>query len=71
MYIWARPKADNPLANAADYVERALQESHVSLAPGFAYGTGGDDYIRISVGVADALITEALERLTSWYEGLR
>jgi LL-diaminopimelate aminotransferase len=67
MYIWARLVSDNPIPSAANYVEHALQEAHVSLAPGGAYGPGGADCIRISVGVQDTLIEQAFERLTTWY----
>lgn len=71
MYIWARLTAGNPVETATAYVDRALQEAHVSLAPGAAYGPGGTGHIRISVGVADALIEQALDRLTTWYTALR
>lgn len=63
LYIWAKPLT----MNANDYVEQALEEAFVSFAPGGAYGPGGDDYVRISVGISDARLDEALDRLKRWY----
>jgi LL-diaminopimelate aminotransferase len=63
LYIWAKPVH----MDAKSYVEQALLEAHVSLAPGGAYGPGGDEYIRISVGVSDERFEESLDRLKVWY----
>lgn len=65
LYVWA--KTDN--MPASQYVERALTEAHVSIAPGGAYGNGGHDYIRISLGIPDNRLQQALDRLKSWYQG--
>lgn len=63
LYIWAKPTK----ISATQYVEEALTEAHVSLAPGDAYGPGGNDYIRFSVGVTDEEFAQALEQLKAWY----
>ncbi|MBC8097913.1 MAG: aminotransferase class I/II-fold pyridoxal phosphate-dependent enzyme [Armatimonadetes bacterium] len=63
LYIWARP---NEMSGNA-YVEQALNEAHVSLAPGSAYGPGGDAYVRFSVGVSDERLDESINRLKVWY----
>lgn len=63
LYIWAKVE-DMP---ALDYVEKALQEAHVSLAPGAAYGPGGDEYIRISITITEERLKEGIERLKTWY----
>lgn len=63
LYIWAKPEK----FSASDYVERALTEAHVSMAPGLTYGPGGKDYVRISLSIADERIQEALRRLQEWY----
>lgn len=63
LYIWATPvKLD-----ANTYVEEALTEGHVSLAPGGSYGPGGENYLRFSVGMSDERIDEAINRLKKWY----
>ncbi|MEO1286843.1 MAG: aminotransferase class I/II-fold pyridoxal phosphate-dependent enzyme [Chloroflexota bacterium] len=63
LYIWARSE-DMP---ALDYVNQARDHAHVSLAPGAAYGPGGDDYIRISVTNTADRLQEGMERLKAWY----
>lgn len=64
LYLWAKP-----LEMTADrYVEQALNIAHVSLAPGGAYGPGGGDYLRLSVGVSDARLDESIDRLRDWYK---
>ncbi len=64
LYIWAKT-SDMP---AEQYVERALTEAHVSIAPGGAYGQGGEDYIRLSLGVPIDKLENAIERLKNWYK---
>ena len=64
LYIWAKVLD----GDATAYVESALNNAHVSLAPGAAYGPGGNDYVRFSVGVADDELSEALDALQSWYK---
>ncbi len=63
MYIWARVID----GSAEDYVLSALNDAHVSIAPGAAYGPGGDGYLRLSVGVPDERLQEGLQRLKTWY----
>lgn len=65
MYVWARVERQD--WNGAVYNDRALSEAHVSLAPGAMYGPGGDRYLRFSLGVPDARLDTALERLKLWY----
>lgn len=64
LYIWAKVKH----GDSSEYVEQALQGALVALAPGEAYGPGGKPYVRISLGVPDARLTVALERLKQWYQ---
>ncbi len=66
LYVWAH-LTDASFADGASYAEAALVNAHVSVAPGQIYGPGGMNDVRISVGVADARLEEALNRLKSWY----
>lgn len=66
IYVWARVAAESKVPGC-DYTDRALTEAHVSMAPGDAYGPGGKDYVRISLGVADDRLAAAMERLKNWY----
>ncbi len=65
LYVWAHVE-DNRL-NGSSYAEAALSNAHVSVAPGEIYGAAGKRYVRLSVGIADERLEEALERLTNWY----
>ncbi len=64
LYVWA--KVEN--GNGASYAENALMNAHVSLAPGEIYGAAGKNFVRMSVGTADARLDEALHRLKQWYK---
>jgi LL-diaminopimelate aminotransferase len=64
LYIWGRT-ADG---DGRRYVEDALMHAHVSMAPGAIYGPGGDAYVRLSVGIGDARLEQALDRLKDWYK---
>jgi len=63
LYIWARVLD----GDAERYVEGALEQAHVSIAPGTVYGEGGTGYVRLSMSIAAARIQEGLERLQAWY----
>ena len=63
LYVWARAVE----GDGASYCERALEATSVVLAPGLIYGDAGNNYIRISIGMDDAHIDEALQRLKVWY----
>jgi LL-diaminopimelate aminotransferase len=63
LYVWAKVQR----GDAAQYLEDALQQAHVVLAPGLAYGPGGAGYVRFSYAVEDDRLDEALVRLKEWY----
>lgn len=63
LYIWARvPDGDD-----IGYTETMLNEARVSLTPGSFYGEDGKGYVRISLGIADDKLDEALDRLKSYW----
>lgn len=63
LYIWGRVLD----GDGDTYVEAALREALVALAPGSAYGPGGKQYVRISLGIPDDRLAIALDRLKQWY----
>ncbi len=63
LYVWAKVLD----GDATAYVESALMNAHVSLAPGGAYGPGGNGYVRFSMGVEEDELTQALDALVAWY----
>lgn len=64
LYIWAQTLD----MDGSRYVQMALEGAHVAFAPGAAYGPGGEQFIRISLGIADNRLIEALDRLKHWYQ---
>ncbi|MEP7286883.1 MAG: aminotransferase class I/II-fold pyridoxal phosphate-dependent enzyme [Chloroflexota bacterium] len=64
LYVWARVLD----GSAQEYCDRALNEALVAVTPGEMYGTGGHRYVRLSLGVADDRLDEALTRLREWYQ---
>ncbi|GAB4524381.1 MAG: LL-diaminopimelate aminotransferase [Anaerolineae bacterium] len=67
LYVWA--KVANGIS-VSEYVEQALINAHVSIAPGGAYGPGGENYVRISIAVQEQRLQQGLEKLKSWYASL-
>lgn len=65
LYVWAR--VADEVGDGGQYAEAALVNAHVSIAPGGIYGPGGVNYVRISLGIADHRLEEALDRLEKWY----
>jgi LL-diaminopimelate aminotransferase len=63
MYIWAKVLDGDDLKYAAG----ALNEAHVSIAPGRFFGEGGRGYVRISLIVDEQRIRESVARLRRWY----
>lgn len=63
LYIWAQVQDGDDTA----YVQAALEQAHVSLTPGAMYGPAGKGYVRISVGIEDNRLQEAIARLKTWY----
>lgn len=64
LYVWARVLS----GDGQSYAERVLEKAHVSIAPGELYGPGGKQYVRLSLGVSDDRLDEALERLKTCHD---
>ena len=65
LYIWAKI---NSTDDDFELVKSLLNEAHVSVAPGSAYGPGGKGYVRISLSVPEDRLELGLQRLQSWSE---
>lgn len=63
LYIWAW--VEN--GDGVSYADAMLNQANVAVAPGAIYGPGGTNYVRISLGVPDARLDVALNRLKQWY----
>jgi LL-diaminopimelate aminotransferase len=64
LYIWATLPAS--VTSSVDFCSRMLDEIHVSVTPGVAFGEAGEGYIRISLGSPTERVQEAMERLKGW-----
>jgi aspartate/methionine/tyrosine aminotransferase len=54
------------------FCERALQESHVALTPGWVFGRcGADTHVRLSYAVSNVNLEEANKRLGQFIDRLR
>lgn len=48
--------------DSATFAERLLDEAHVAVTPGLAFGQAGEGFIRLSFANSDALLAKAIER---------
>jgi LL-diaminopimelate aminotransferase len=61
-YVWVPvPEGET----SASFADRLLDEVGVFVAPGAGYGELGEGFVRFSVTVPDARLTEAMDRLGS------
>lgn len=60
LYVWAKTPAGVGSVALAD---RLLEEAGVSVAPGTVFGTQGEGWFRISLGMDTDRIREAMERI--------
>jgi len=63
LYVWAKvPEGYNSVEFTADLLEQV----GVAVTPGVGYGKNGEDYIRLSLTIPDALLVKGLSRLSGW-----
>lgn len=65
-YIFARflPKCDDVVALAV----KILQEAHVAIVPGSAFGPQGNNHLRFCFGCTEKEIDTGMQRLESWLQ---
>lgn len=61
MFLWA--KIPNAFENAYQLADRLLYETNLFITPGGIFGSGGDQYLRISLCSPVTDFEEALERI--------
>ena len=62
MFMWA--KIPNEFDNAYSLSDKVLYENNVFITPGAIFGSGGDQYIRISLCATEEKIEEAIRRVS-------
>jgi len=60
LYVWAHVPEGY---TSGSFCQRMLEEAHVSLAPGVAYGPHGEGYVRFSLTNSEERLAEAMERM--------
>jgi len=60
IYVWARVPGG---LKSAQFAEKLLFESHVSVAPGMMFGQAGEGYFRISLVQNEDRLLEAMNRM--------
>jgi LL-diaminopimelate aminotransferase len=60
LYIWAEAPAGY---SSEEFATRLLNQAGISITPGTVFGSNGEGYLRISLGMSTDRIGEALERL--------
>ena len=63
-YIWAKIPAQ--FSTSAVFCDTALQETGVSITPGYIYGSNGVDYYRISLCQPETVLRQAIKQLQDW-----
>lgn len=63
LYVWAHVTQ----LSDEEYTRQALQEAGVSMAPGSLYGDDGVGYVRLSLGVSEERLEEAIIRLKTLF----
>jgi aspartate aminotransferase len=68
-YTWVDVSAAG--LGAREFALRLLAEESVALAPGTAFGPGGEGYVRLSLAASDADLGEGVTRLAGLWHRLR
>ena len=61
--FYAFPKVDVTGLDDEEFAEKLLQEKHVAVVPGSAFGPGGEGFVRCSYATAFDQLEEALDRI--------
>lgn len=68
--FYAFPKVSVTGLNDEEFSNRILQEKHVAVVPGSAFGSGGEGFLRCSYATAIDQIEEALDRIDQFVKSL-
>ncbi|MGV3529343.1 MAG: pyridoxal phosphate-dependent aminotransferase [Flavisolibacter sp.] len=61
LFVWARIPAAN--GDCYAFTDKILQQAKVFITPGGIFGSGGNQYIRISLCSTEAVLQQAIERI--------
>ncbi|MFC2017124.1 LL-diaminopimelate aminotransferase [Chloroflexota bacterium] len=63
LYVWAKVPEGY---TSADFATDLLEKVGVVVTPGAGYGRSGENYVRLSLTIADAALVKGLSRLAEW-----
>jgi aspartate aminotransferase len=63
--FYAFPRVEG-LTDSAAFAMTLLRETGVALAPGSAFGAGGEGHVRLCFAASEAMLTDALERIGNY-----
>jgi aminotransferase len=68
--FYAFPSVKSTGLSDTEFAERLLKEQKVAVVPGSVLGEGGKDHLRCAYAVSRKSLTEALDRMGTFIEGL-
>ncbi len=63
LYVWAKVPEGY---NSVEFTNDLLDKCGVVVTPGIGYGHSGENYIRLSLTIPDAVLVKGLSRMASW-----
>ncbi|UCG48370.1 MAG: aminotransferase class I/II-fold pyridoxal phosphate-dependent enzyme [Phycisphaerales bacterium] len=67
MFVWARvPKEHSGGKGSIDYAMDLMEHAEVSIAPGRAFGEGGEDYMRIALVENEQRLRQAIRNISRY-----
>jgi aspartate aminotransferase len=61
--FYAFPDARQTGMSSIELADRLLQEAHVAVTPGIAFGEAGEGHFRLSFATSDELLEKAVQRI--------
>jgi aspartate aminotransferase len=67
-YLWLKTSRDRHVTDL-DWAAQLLHASGVAVAPGSAFGDGGQQWARVTLAVPDHVLSEGLDRIVDFVRG--
>ena len=69
--FYAFPSIQSSGLSSDDFCQRLLEEKHVAVVPGTAFGQGGEGFVRASYCYSTEHIKEAINRIEAFLKDLK
>jgi LL-diaminopimelate aminotransferase len=64
LYVWA--SLPEGVASSLAFTDQMLEDIHVSVTPGVAFGAQGEGFVRLSLGTPTERVEQAMDRIADW-----